>query len=663
MGSRYKKVFEPLTIRGVEFKNRIVCTPHVWGWGSREGIVTPELAASFERIAAGGPALLTLGNCAINMKECSDEMHQIDLGDDKAIFGLSTLNKRVQRHGTVLSAQINYCGRNSWWPGSVQYAPSPVTAPGSLERADMMGVHPEPVYEMSKEKIYEIINLYAAAAGRLQTAGFNTLMLHFAHNNLPGQFFSPLSNFRDDEYGSMSMQTRTRFAREVLQAVRKRVGNDMVIDLRFSGEDVMPGGLQQDEAVEIAKIIEPWVDIFTISCAFHNAPSSIAAATTLSYYSPQVTLKEYTKPFRQALKDSKLVLTTSVVNLDNAEEVLQEGIADFVGMMSPFLADPDIVKKYSRNKVEEVNQCIRCEYHWSFVADWKPVPCAVNPLCGHAHEFPNDKLPEANPAKKVLVVGSGPAGMQAALTASKRGHDVTIVEMDDHLGGNLIKAADVKLKSEFKKYVNWIIPRVEKCATVVLNTKVDAAYVEKMAPEVLIIAAGAADIVPSIPGVDKSHVHLAWQADNGSVPVGNEVVIIGAGLVGTETAIQLAEEGKRVTIVEILPEEPALMGKGILGPPAVARAQAAGVVTLYETCANAIEGGKVSVKDLASGQTRELAADTVLLAAGICPRQEVVEELRHTIAECDVYVVGDLRAGRGTIGNATNTAFEVAVYI
>lgn len=663
MGSSYTHVFEPLTIKGVEFQNRIVCTPHVWGYGSREGIITPEQAAQYERIAAGSPGLLTLGNCSIQMKECSDELNQIDLGTDASIFGLSTLRQRVRRYGTVLSAQVNYCGRNSWWPGSVQYAPSPITAPGSLERADLMGVRPEPVYEMSKEKIYQVIDWYADAAERLQRAGFKMLMLHYAHNNLPGQFFSPISNFRDDEYGPMTLETRTRFGREVLEAVRRRVGNDMIIDLRFSGEDVMPGGLQQDEAIEIAKILEPMVDIFTISCAFHNAPSYIGAQTTLSYYSPQLTLKEYTKPFRAALKDSKLVLTTSVVDLDNAEEVLEEGIADFVGMMSPFLADPDIVKKYARNKPEEVRPCIRCQYHWSFAADCKPVPCAVNPLCGHAYEFPGDELPAAKDPKKVLVVGAGPAGMQAALTASERGHAVTLVEKEDHLGGNLVKAANVAVKSEFKKYLTWLLPRVESSVDVVLNTEVDADYVARLDPDVLILAVGSEDVVPPLAGIDASNVHFAWQADSGSVDVGENVVVIGAGLVGIETASQLAHEGKNVTVVEMLSEAAVAPQRGMLGAPAVAYANEAGVTTLYETCVDKIEGNTVVAHSAQTGDVVELPADTVLLAAGVKPRRNTVTALRHSIAEGDVYLVGDLVEGGGTIGHATNTAFDVAVVI
>jgi NADPH-dependent 2,4-dienoyl-CoA reductase/sulfur reductase-like enzyme len=531
-----------------------------------------------------------------------------------------------------------------------------------LERADLLGIHPEQVHELTKDKIYELIEKWADAAERLKTAGFKMLMLHFAHNNLVGQFFSPLSNFRNDEYGPMSLETRSRFAREILQAIRKRVGEEMIIDLRFSGEDVMPGGLQQAEAVEIAKILEPWVDIFTISCAFHNKPSYIGAQTTLSYYAPELTLVEYTKPFRKALKNSKLVLTTAVGNPANAERILEEDMSDFVGMAGPFLADPDIVKKYAANKAEDVRPCIRCEAHWNFVPEWRPVFCSVNPLCGHSYEFPHDKLPAADPAKKVLIVGSGPAGMQAALTAAERGHDVTIVEKQDHLGGNLIKAANIKVKAEFKGYIDWIIPRVEKAATVVLNTEVDAAYVASFAPEILILAAGTADVVPPIPGVDQAQVHFAWQADDGSVPVGDEVVVIGAGLVGTESAMQLAEEGKKVTIVELQTEAATVQTRGSVGFPAVARAEAAGVIFLYETGVQAIENDKVLIKDK-TGKTSEIKADTVLLAAGVRPRRELTEELRHVIPEGEVYIVGDQRGGGGNIGFATNTAFDVAVVI
>jgi pyruvate/2-oxoglutarate dehydrogenase complex dihydrolipoamide dehydrogenase (E3) component len=333
-------------------------------------------------------------------------------------------------------------------------------------------------------------------------------------------------------------------------------------------------------------------------------------------------------------------------------------------MFRPLLADPDIVNKYSRDQAEEVNHCIRCEYHWNFAPEWRPVPCAVNPIAGHEGEFPGGKLPPADPAKKILVVGSGPAGLQATLTAAQRGHQVTLVEKEDHLGGNLIKAADVSFKSEFKKFVNWIIPRVEQSATeIILNTEVDADFVENMKPDALIIAAGAADVVPRINGVKKPHVHFAWQADNGSVEVGKRVVIIGAGLVGMESSTMLAEAGREVTLIELLPEGSAAAARGMLGAPAKGRSERAGVKALYEHCVEEITDDSVIVRNQGSREVFEIPADTVLLAAGISPRQDVVDALRHTIAEGDIFVVGDLLKGGGTIGNATTTAFEIAAHI
>ncbi|MDR0350541.1 MAG: FAD-dependent oxidoreductase, partial [Coriobacteriales bacterium] len=489
MGSKdYKRVFSPLRVRGLEFKNRIICTPNVCGWGSRQGVLTAEQSAYYERIAAGGPAAVTIGNCSVNMAESSDEIHQLDMSKDQVIFGLNNLRERVSVHNGILSAQLNYCGRNGWYEGSTYYAPSALPSPGAIERAELSGLPPQEVFEMSPAKIQELIGLYAAAAGRLKRAGFKMLQVHCAHNNLIGQFFSPLSNFRTDQYGNRSLEDRARFGIEVLKAIRATVGQEMVIDIRFSGEDVMPGGLQQDEAVAIGKLLEPHVDIFTISCAFHAHPSYIADKTTLSYLLPPLTLEEYTKPFRKALKDSKLVFTTNVIDLDNAEYILSEGISDFVGMFRPFLADPDIVKKCARDDAANVRPCIRCEYHWSFM-DFMPITCAVNPACGRELEFPGGRVPRSEDPKKLLVVGAGPAGLQATLTATERGHEVTLAEKADALGGNLLKAADVPFKSEFQKYVDWIIPRVEASgARILLNTDVDAAFLEKGGFDVAILA-------------------------------------------------------------------------------------------------------------------------------------------------------------------------------
>ncbi|MDR2356593.1 MAG: FAD-dependent oxidoreductase [Oscillospiraceae bacterium] len=661
MGSDYKHCFTPITVKGVEFKNRIVVTPNIAGWGTREGVLTQEQSAYFERFARGGAALVTLGNCSINMNESSDEIHQLDLSHDKVIFGLNVLRERCARYNAHLSAQINYAGRNGWYPGSVHYAPSPLPTFSEMENAEREGRYPKRVHEIDCDKLRELIEGYANAALRLKRAGFKVLMLHCAHNNLIGQFFSPISNFRRDQYGG-SLENRARFGIETLRAIRQKVGGDMIIDARMSGEDVMPGGLQAPEAAVIAQMLEPYVDIFTISCAFHMAPSYVQEKMSLAMYTPQMPLIEYTKQFRSALKHSKLTFTTSVVNLDNAEFVLENDMADFVGMFRPFLADPDIVSKYSRNRAGDVNTCIRCEWHGRFFTHL-PMGCAVNPYCGRELEYPKGRVAKTDAPRKVMVIGGGPAGMQAAWTAAQRGHDVVLYEKEEELGGNLLKASRLPFKREIEKFTGYITPRVtDSGARIVLGVEADEAAVEAEKPDVLILALGCEDVRPGIPGARLEHVRFAHEADSGAVKPGKNVVIIGAGHVGTESAIQLARDGHTVAVLEADPAGVCMEKKGSLAAPLSAMSRDAGVRFFYECTAEEIRDGSVVYRDMATGRVSELPCDTVLLAVGLRPRRELAERLRHTIAECDVYLVGDLTES-GAIGHAVNSGFDIAAHI
>ena len=663
MGSeKYKRCFEPLTIKGVTFKNRIVCTPHIHAWGSR-GLVTAEQAAEYERIAAGGPAIVTLGNCAVNMKECSDEVSQIDLSQEPVLLGLNVLRERVNRWGCQISAQINYAGRNAWYPGSVFYAPSPIPSPGELERAAAEGRRPRVPIELTKEKIIEIEDLYIGGAIKLKRAGFNVIQLHCAHNNLIGQFFSPISNHRTDEYGCDTYENRTRFVMNILRGIRKACGNDLIIDIRMSGEDKLPNALTVDEAVEISKIMEPYCDIFTISNAFHMAPPSIAGKMSLGMYLPQIPLVDYTWKFKNALKKAKITFTTCVMDLDNAEKLLESGVCDFVGMFRPFLADPDIVKKSARGKIDDINFCIRCEYHNRFIFH-RPIGCAVNPLVGHSLEFPYGKLPQIDEPKKLMIVGGGPAGMQAAVTARKRGFDVVLHEAKDRLGGALYWAQELPFKREIEKYTNYIIRQVEASgAEIKLGVKATPETVAAENPDFLFIAIGGDYTKPPIKGIDGPNVCYSYEADAGEVELGDEIVIIGGGLVGMESAMYFARDcGKKVTVIDAAPQAACAAACKSNYPAFLQWMDEGGAdyKLIYDAAITEIKDG--SVVFFQGGRMQEIKADNVLVATGMRPKIEEIDSFRHTLPETDVYILG-YNCVNGTIGDATNAAFDIAAHV
>ncbi|MCL6477314.1 MAG: FAD-dependent oxidoreductase [Peptococcaceae bacterium] len=660
MGSDYKNVFTPIKIKGVDFKNRVECAPNVPNLSSPDGYFSRELVEYYRTFARGGAAVVTVGDSCIDPQESRNHISQVFLHTDLAITGLNSYVYAVESYGAIASIEINHGGRfgSYEYTGNVPYGPSPVVSGIELEIARRQGRSPIGVREMSHEHIQLTVQKFADAAYRCKRAGFKMVMIHGGHNNLLAQFVSPLTNKRLDIYGG-SLENRARFVIDVLDAIRKKCGPEMILEYRISGSELVEGGMTQEETIEFAKMIQDKIDILHISGGMYAEPG-------IAYYmvQPCYVDRMYNVHFAEAFKkEIKIPIATvgSIMNLDNAEMILRNGWADFVAFTRPFLADPEFLRKCAAGRKEDVRPCIRCHFCSTRVHSGWQLRCAVNPMTGRAVEFPRGVVEKAPVKKKVVVVGGGAAGMQAARTAVERGHEVVLYEKNGYLGGSLKPATALDIKKDLREYYEWAVRQTEKCgAKIHLNTDVTAELIKKEQPDALIIAVGASPIIPRVKGIDRPNVHWAGDVDEGKCEVGKKVIVVGGGLVGFETAIGLGRQGKEVTIIEMLGEE-GLMNRGInpLDKGAVFKmAEEAGVKIICNTKLEEVldTGIRCINRDL---QIVEYECDTVVLAVGMRSRTDKVEELRRVIPETEVYIVGDARQPE-SVGEAVHSAFAAA---
>lgn len=660
MSTQYPHCFSPITIRGVEFKNRIGVAPNVPGMATENGEVTRELIEYHRAHARGGAGIVTIGNATVNMAAGRDECKMIDLSTNHVIVGLNRYVEAIEQYGAVASIEINHCGRNSIpdYTGPLEtVSASPIIGMAELGRAKMEGRRPYSVKDLSTLEVMDLVQWFVDAAVRCQRAGFRMIMLHGGHNNLIGQFSSPWSNKRTDRYGG-SLENRARFAREILLGIREKCGERLVIEYRISADELTPEGLHVEESIRLAKLLEPWVDIFNISIGAVAEVEIVPKMIQPTYYK-HMYLADYARQFKAELKTAKISAVGSVMNLDNAEKILADGWADFVLMMRPFMADPELVRKSALGKQDDICPCIRCSYH-SRILNNKVVGCAVNPMCGHEAEFPKGRIEPADEKKKVLIVGGGPAGMEAAITARQRGHEVTLCEKSGALGGNLVFGTTLSMKEDLRNYFDYIVRKTKRSgAEIRLNTEVKPELVNEMKPDEMIIAVGATQIVPNIPGIHNRNVHLVCEADGGKKPVGNKIIIVGAGLTGCESAVHFARLGKDVTVIEMAGPAGVLAGAGASGIALKGIMKELGAKVSPNTKLLEVTENGIRCLNTVTSDFCEMECDTVLLSVGCRSNRDTVESLRHCIPETEVYVVGDAKRV-ANVGFAVNAAFWAA---
>lgn len=644
----YPHLFQPITIRGLTLKNRLEYSPTVVLKCNADGTMSQDMLDFMEWQAQTGAGWVTVGDTPVTHDNTSHWLCEMNVCDDDCIHGMNALVEQCRKNGAELSAELAYAGRGNRAPKD-----GTPTAVVSAERP----LDPEDnVRTMTREDMDYLKERYVDCAVRCKHAGFRMVMLHCAHNNFLAQWLSPDSNVRTDEYGG-SPENRRKYPLEVLKAVREAVGNDMVIELRVSATEGIPGGLEFEESLAFMELAQEYVDIMHVSqgSIFH-----LSARYTIPTY-----FREPHKPLNTGYSEivkQRLHIPVAVVgmitSLAEAEEIIASGKADIVAMAKSFMADGDIVRKSLAGEADKVRPCTRCDLCGNANTWGTAMSCAINPRCGIYGEI--EKVPEAQ-RKNVMVIGGGPAGMMAAQTLVKRGHKATLYEKSDRLGGLLNDAALVPFKQLMREYVAWDVRETMECgAEVVLNTEVTPELIETVNPDAIIVATGSVYMTPPIPGIE--HALPVRDVDAHEVSCGERVVVCGGGITGLECALALSMEGKQVSVVDMLPREQFVMEMPIFNKAdLLAQLEERGVALYGSQRIQSIENGVKTLDE--NGEERFFPADSVVNALGVKPDDGLGKVLLQKYGSMDVIMVGDCTAKGGTYYRANHEAYHAAMRI
>ncbi|MGB9662785.1 MAG: FAD-dependent oxidoreductase [Moorellaceae bacterium] len=632
---KYPHLFSPLKIGNLILRNRIGLAPMSFTKQAPGGGFSEEQIAFIEAVAKGGAGLITVGETLVGNHDGRTHDDIIMLGDPAVRRGLFRLAEVAHRHGAAISIEINHGGAMaspSFNKGRCPVGPSKFSR--DLGFAEVNG---EMVVEIDEATMDRIADDFAEAVWTVKECGFDMAQIHMGHGWLLHQFLSPLFNHRKDQYGG-SLENRVRFPLMVLDRIRQKVGRDFPLDVRISGTDVLEGGLDVQEVARICTLLQDRIDLISVSCG------GIYHKRATARMSPHVFLERGCNVYlaEEIRKHVKIAVSTvgALADPHHLEEIIAGGKADLVYMGRALIADHELPNKALHGKDEEIFRCIRCYscQHGLFNEPHRLMRCAINPTVGFEGKG-FDVIVPAPTRKRVLIAGGGPAGLMAALTAAKRGHEVILCEKSDKLGGTLNFSNHVDFKADIKIYkdrlVKWVVnhPGIE----VRLNTRVTSELSREVAPDALIVAIGAVPIVPSIPGVEQPNVFLAKDIFGREEQLGDKVVVVGGGLVGCETAVHLAHRGKKVTLVETtynLAADATLTHREAL----LERLEET-VNVLVNTSCTEITGN--IVRCISGGLPVEIKADTVVIAVGMRELSDEAYALGEEVIEFKV--VGDCR--------------------
>ncbi len=647
----YPHLFSEGRLGRLALRNRVVMPAMGTGYGAPDGRVTERHLRYYAARARGGAGLIITEVVKVeNQVDPTPAGNLLRLDSDLQVGGFSDLVEVVHDGGAKACIQLT--------PGFGRQGDPPDPGRPPVSSADVPAfTNPNVVcHGLSREEIARIVRAFGEAAGRAALAGFDAIEIHGHTGYLVDQFLSSAWNRRTDGYGG-PLANRVRFAVELIRAVRERLGPDFPLSFRFSAELKTPNDRSLAEAREIAHhLVEAGATALHVDAGCYESMPWIFPPM----YFGLGCILDLAAAVKEAVGPSvPVVAVGNIFDPDLAEQAIAAGKCDFVASGRGLIADPDWPRKAWEGRADEICRCIMCnEYCVGKLLQGKPLGCTVNPLAGKEGWY------EVRPAaerRKVVVAGGGPAGMQAACTAAERGHDVILFEKADRLGGQLLLAAAPEFKKSLLYPVRYLSGKLERLGVSVrLGTEATARRIAREKPDAVVVATGARPLIPPLEGVRRKNVVTAWDVHRGSAPglVGEKIVVAGGGLVGCETALDLARRGGNVTIVEMLPEVATDLNpvNRFALIPLLHEAKVR-ILTGHRVTAFVEEGVRVVGPD---GAERLVEGGTVVLAFGAEPETALADELRGGYAR--LLVVGDCAAPR-KIGAAIHEGFAAGLQV
>ena len=640
MTHELQALFSPCRIGAVTLKNRIYSSGHAEAM-AESGRVSERLCRYHEAKARGGCALTIFGgSSSVHPSSPAAAWKQIANHDDSVIPGYRALAEAVHRHDCLVFTQLTHLGRRAQSDpesGNVLLAPSQIP-----ER-----VHREIPHELEAEQIAVLVRAFGDATRRCREAGLDGVELSMAHNHLIDQFWCPLFNERADEYGG-SLENRMRFGFKVLREIRRQVGRDFVVGARISGDELTRGGLSAQDMAAIARALAAsgLVDFLSIIGGGAHSYALQAAAVPNMSFAPGVYI-----PLAAAIKAAApgmpILHASRIVDPAHADRLVAAGQIDVVGMTRALIADPDLPRKAREGRLDDIRTCVGAnEGCIDRIYQGKPVTCVQNPATGREAEL--GEMRPAAVARKVIVVGGGVAGLEAARTAALRGHRVALWEKSGELGGQILLAARAPARAEYAGIVRFLAGQVRKLGVEIrlgVEATPDLMLAER--PDAVVIATGSHAYIPPVPGIDGKHVVTDRDVLAGDAKVGTNVVVVDD--VHTEEALSTAEllldQGKRVEVISPLFYVGQDVGITSIAP-LYARLYGKGVTLTPGTELRAVEGSTVIVANVYSGAERRLeGVDTVVLALGSRSIDALYRALKGQVAT--LLAAGDCVAPRG----------------